>query len=72
MNKNLNVVELFSGVGGFRVDLEKAIRIFLIRFGPINGSLPKRHKVLLTAIIHTSHRVLIVMMILGKYRIKHL
>lgn len=56
MNKNLNVVELFAGVGGFRVGLEKADKNLFDTVWANQWEPSKKLKMLLTAIIHTFHR----------------
>lgn len=37
MNKNLNVVELFAGIGGFRFGLEKGDNEFFRQYGEISS-----------------------------------
>ena len=49
MTDQIRVVELFAGVGGFRVGLERASSRFK-QFGPINGNLAERINLLSTAI----------------------
>ena len=43
MNKKIKVAELFAGVGGFRLGLEKTITKL---FGVINGNLQQKHSML--------------------------
>ena len=40
----MDILELFAGVGGFRLGLEKSNKIFLKQNGLINGNLQKNHK----------------------------
>ena len=44
MNKVLNVLELFAGVGGFRIGLENASNSVLIQSGQTNGNLQENLK----------------------------
>lgn len=43
----MKVLELFAGVGGFRIGLENSDKDFLKLNGLINGSLHVNHKMLL-------------------------
>ena len=40
----MKVLELFAGVGGFRVGLENCDKDFLELYGQINGILEENHK----------------------------
>ena len=50
----MNVLELFAGVGGFRIGLENADKIFSKLNGVINGNLRANPKTLLKSMITTS------------------
>ena len=44
MSNKLNVVELFAGVGGFRLGLKKQTLVSFKQYGQINGSLGKKRR----------------------------
>lgn len=68
----MNVLELFAGVGGFRIGLENSDKNFSKQDGVINGNLPVNLKMLLKFTITTSLIVKILDIVYQIFRMKNL